>query len=1559
MLFIGLTMLGYISYRQLPVELLPNAELPLLIVQVGSRTEVEPGYMEKQGIIPLEGAIGTLEGIDQIESTADRRRGIIFVYYNQDTDIKYAYLKLQEKIDQARTQLPDEFEVFVIKIDTEQISNMFMSLQARGGGGTNRVRNVVDESIRPKLESIDGIANVEVYGGREKTVEIVLNNKACESLNITASQVRQAIVRNHRNKTYIGNIDEQDKRYFVNLTADYQDIQQIENIIVKQQGQIKLKDIAGVFFGLKQEQSISRINGKEAVTIMLMKDNQVNQIDLAHKVQAEIQKLNDEMANKDVEIVIEENRAETMEENIDMIIELASVGGLLAVFVLWIFLRNFTLVTIIAFSIPISVFAAFNFFYSFGISINNLTLVGMALAIGMLLDNSIVVLENIYRTASGGKPADVAVIRGTKEVWRSIFAATLTTIMVFLPFAFSENFFISLIGHHIGVSIISTLVVSFLVAMLLIPMAAHFFLQKKQIKNVLFFQKITIHNILIQRYVLFLKACMRKPARTIIGAVVFFFITVFACLAVSVSVSREVEISEFKLYVTMPSGATLESTDKVAADIEQKLEGIEEIEDILSQINEEDAVITIQLRDNFEDVNKKSIPDIKQAINDKTEEISHAEISFEQPQSSSRFRQGAGGGGGDRSSAFMRLLGIGTQQEKIVVKGEDYEKMKSFAYELEYYLRDFSSVSEVDVSASEDRPEIHLRFNPVLITEYNIPLVNILSGLNTFQDEISTNIKFKEGTEEYDVIIKIDEHIGQADPRTMDDLKTMPVESPSGGVYELQKIAGIFYSSGLGEINRVNQEKQIEVMYQFERDINNSNELLESSRMEVDNLVAALNIPPGLAVEVVHEERDLSDFYFLIVAAIILIYMILASVFESFYTPFVLMFSIPLAAMGSFLALVFTGNSLFNANTLTGFLILIGIVVNNGIILIDYTNILRKRGNRPQRALLLAGMARVRPIAITAITTIIGMLPLALGNVEYVKSIGAPFAITVIGGLTLSTFFTLLFIPTLYSGLESALKWFRGLKPHIKLINFITWGAGIWLIYEEIDSLVFQLLDGFLVFISAPALTYFIMNSLRKAKTSLIDDKEPLFIKISNIVKIYDRESTFRREWKGAKKIRERTGSENEYTSWRDFDQFIWQIPVFGFLIYFTWFYINHNFWLFVMPHIVYFYTFYMLKPVEKLIFSGDSDRIHILRKKIFKSFVKLFFWLFPLLNLVIFQIRWENIAVVIIIGLTWYISLAVYKISDYLHKSKINIHRLQGRFRKLRYFIFNLVLHIPLIGKRKIPFKALKGTNITIENGMFGLLGPNGAGKSTLMKIICGILEQSYGKIWINGYDTQEKREELQGLIGYLPQEFGMYENMTAYEYLDYLAILKNITDEKIRNNRILTVLEEVNMVDNKNQKISSFSGGMKQRIGIAQILLHLPKILVVDEPTAGLDPRERIRFRNLLVELSRERIVIFSTHIIEDISSSCNKIAVLNKGEVRYTGDPAEMAKTAEGHVWQFYVHMKEFEDIYKNHLVVHHMRDGDKIRVRCIAKDKPVESAKPLRPNLEDGYLWLQRN
>ena len=414
-----------------------------------------------------------------------------------------------------------------------------------------------------------------------------------------------------------------------------------------------------------------------------------------------------------------------------------------------------------------------------------------------------------------------------------------------------------------------------------------------------------------------------------------------------------------------------------------------------------------------------------------------------------------------------------------------------------------------------------------------------------------------------------------------------------------------------------------------------------------------------------------------------------------------------------------------------------------------------------------------------------------------------------------------------------------------------------------------------------------------------------------------------------------------------------------GFFVFFIYFHLEKGLWYFILPIFLYIITLYILSPVTKYAQNLKKDNKRKLLRSLMFFIPKSFFWAFPAITLALFYKKFELLGLVIPMGSIWYFLILIKVTSDNLYKKKVDVNRIKGKFKGIRKGFYRFVLVIPIIGKKKVPFKALKGVSLDIENGMFGLLGPNGAGKSTLMRIICGILEQSYGQITINNIDVAEKREELQGLIGYLPQEFGMYENMTAWDFLHYMGILKKLYNKEERTKRVEYVLKAVHMFDNKDEKIGSFSGGMKQRIGIAQILLHLPKILVVDEPTAGLDPRERIRFRNLLVELSKDRIVIFSTHIIEDVASSCNMVAVMKKGEVKYLGAPIKMAKIAEQKVWMFSTSTDEFESLKDNYTIIHHMKEGDNIRCRCLADEMPTPDAKQVRANLEDAYLYLLTN
>ena len=412
-------------------------------------------------------------------------------------------------------------------------------------------------------------------------------------------------------KSFAGSVYENNKRYFVNVTAEYLATEDLGSIVVAE-GPIQLKDIADIQFGVKEEESYARTNGKEVISCILSKSPLANVIDLSEKVRQEIDRLNGELESKGVLIEVEDDAAEVMNKNIDQIIDLGLSGAILAIFVLFLFLRKIRIISIVAFAIPISVFSSFYFFYLFGITINTLTLTGIALAVGMLLDNSIVVMENIYRLKGLGISTDEACVRGTTEVWKAIMAATVTTITVFLPFLFADNYLIKLIGEHIGISIVATLTISLVVALLLIPMAVNAILRKTP--EDVNFSNLSIHNRLVQIYVAILKMSLRRPAQVIIIALVALLITVVLSTSLTLNTLKEVELNTFNVYITPPTGYTLQRTDEMIRLFEDELLEVPEIKEFSSNVMKEDVRLTIRLKDDYQKINKKSLIQLKTEV---------------------------------------------------------------------------------------------------------------------------------------------------------------------------------------------------------------------------------------------------------------------------------------------------------------------------------------------------------------------------------------------------------------------------------------------------------------------------------------------------------------------------------------------------------------------------------------------------------------------------------------------------------------------------------------------------------------------------------------------------------------------------------------------------------------------------------------------------------------------------------------------------------------------------------------------------------------------------------
>jgi multidrug efflux pump subunit AcrB/ABC-type multidrug transport system ATPase subunit len=1539
MLIAGLCLLGAVSFRQLPIELFPNTELPQLIINISGPQNADPSYVEHYAVIPLEGAIAGLENIEKIESYVNRRQATIFVYYNQSSRQKYDFLKLQDRVAAAAAQLDDSFQAKVVRTDPEQLSNQYLSFQARGEGSLDQIRSVIDEKVIPKLETIDGVANVNVYGGRKRSIEIVLDSKQLAEFGLTVNQVASSINQQAKRRQYLGVAREGRQKYFINLVSEYTDIPDLVDVVVKNTGPITLGQIAEIREGGAEEESISRINGMETIMVSLVRSWDTNLLSLAAKTRKAIEEINRQISADGVELVIQVDEARVIEDNMQSILMLGLLGSLLAIAVLWVFIRRLKFVFIIALNIPISVLISMNLFYALGITINTLTLVGIAIAVGMLLDSSVVVLENINRHVNRNQAAGNAVVDGTNEVLRAITAATLTTICIFVPFLFSTEPLVKTLGWQIGVSIIATLLVSLVVAFLLIPTIAYRILsgKKQRTPPTALSQK----QRPMQIYTVLLKTGMRFPAGTLAVCVMAFFISLVICLGLSVNVPQEVPLDTFNLYAILPSGTTLETADEQAREMDKRLKDVQEIEERTSSIQEDNIVLTFKMTEGYEKIAGRPLEEIKDSIEEMLDaSFPRIDFSYEEPTQNVGFQGGSG-----RGQDFQRLLGMGASQEKVILSGQDLEILKAIAEDIQYNIDNLDTVRSVNISVSNQQPSIDLLLDKAALKHFDVELQSVMDELNTFQKEISATVKYMDGPEEVDIILKTEEE----KEKTSDDLRRLQIPAASEGLVPITQISQLLYSAGYSRIIRTNQEKQVTVTYQFESDIEESSTLLDQARTEIEAIVAGIYPPPGVAIEVAHDESDVSEFYFLIGIGILLIFMVLASTFESLITPLVMMFTLPLAAVGAFLALILTGNSIYNANALIGFLILLGVVVNNGIILIDYSRILQRKKFRLSRALITAGQTRVRPILITAVTTILAMLPIAMGRAEYISQIGAPFAITVIGGLAFATLFTLVIIPTAAFGLDNTLRWLNRLPLKTKLLMLGLFFLGLVLIISTIPSVLWQSAYILGLMAAVPAGTWFIRTSLRRSRTRLFVDDAPITITVRNVSKVYDDFIKFAKEWR--KGGRDREISSGSLPFKERLARWVYLLPLYAFLVFFLFFYIRGGLWRLILVIVFYLASLNLYRT-----FKPATGPARCLRDRIFTLGEKVVRWGLPIPVLLWLRGLWQDTFSAVFFGMIWYLAILLQTVAKRLEEKGVNINRLTGRFGRLRRAFYRFVQSVPLLSRKKKPFQALDQVSLSIGSGMFGLVGPNGAGKTTLMRIICGILSPSRGKVSFNHLDLEEHREELQALIGYLPQEFGTYENMTAVQFLDYQAMLKGIWNKAERERIVRTALESVHLTDNRDNKIGTFSGGMKQRVGIAQTLLKLPRVLVVDEPTAGLDPRERIKFRNLLSELAKDRIVIFSTHIIEDISSSCNKLAVLLEGRVKFVGTPKELVERTRGNVWQANIPEGDLDKVRRTAKVVHHMREAGKVRVRILTEEQPLPEAKQVIPTLEDAYVWL---
>lgn len=1007
--------LGFISFTKLGIDLFPDFSFPMGVVmtQYSGASSYE---IENMITKPLEQSLSTMSNVKNIQSLSSEGNSTIMVEFNWGTNMDVAAQDMREKIDLIKPYLPSSAQTpMVIKFDPSMMPVMYIALY--GGDNIVQLKKIADDTIVSRLLRIEGVASVYADGGLERQITIRVDPDKLAFYGLSMQQIAGKLQMENLNYPG-GSVNQGNRDYIIRTEAEFKDISEIEDLPIPLPtgGSIPLKSIAKVQDTHKDISTISRYNGNPCISLTIQKQSGYNTVQIAKKVKAEMAKLIDEIP---VDIGYQPilDQSEFIEFSINNVKRNAISGGIIAILVIYLFLRNLRSTLVIGLSIPISIIATFVLIYFNKLTLNMLSLGGLALGVGMLVDNSIVVLENIFVHRQRGKQPITAAVTGANEVALAVTASTLTTVAVFLPIVFVQGITAQLfkeLALTVAFSLMSSLVVSLTIVPLL---SSKLIVQKlesdnvteetKKNKNMLspiialldtfnvFYKKVE------EKYAGILKWSLTHRKVIIIPSVVMFVFSMCLIPFVGAEFLPESDAGSVNISVKLPYGTNLDRNDSFIRGLVEKLEQIPEIEGIMESIGSSSgmeslygsdsstASVAIELVPLAE--RKRSADDVAEEIRKLTADMTGAEIQVDAV-SSMDFSGGS----------LLRPISI-------EIKGDDIDKLEEISREVAEIVKSTPGTREVESSLEEGKPEFVVKIDREKATLYGLSSGQVAQTVNSALSG-SVAAQYKVDGNEIDIVIKTDEGL-------IDDVhkvKSLLIPSPTGAMITLGDIAKIERSSSPITIVRHNQTRQVSVTGAIVgRDTATVNR-------EIQTKLNQLTLPNGYTIEMGGEqEQMLESFRDLILAfflAVALVYMVMAAQFESFKQPFIIMFTVPLALTGVIFALLLTGRHI-NLTSLIGVIMLAGIVVNNAIVLIDFINQLRSRGVPRNEAIIEAGPRRLRPILMTTLTTVLGLIPLAFGFGEGAE-LAAPMATAVIGGLSLATVLTLVVIPVVYTIFE-------------------------------------------------------------------------------------------------------------------------------------------------------------------------------------------------------------------------------------------------------------------------------------------------------------------------------------------------------------------------------------------------------------------------------------------------------------------------------------------------------------------------------------------------------------
>lgn len=1005
---------GLVSLGKLPIDLLPDFELPIAVV-IASYEGVGPQEMENLVTRPLEEAIATVGNIENVSSVTSEGQSIIIAQFSFNTDMDFAALEMREKVDLVKGYLPDGVsEPMVLRVDPN--AQAILQLSLSNTGDLAQAQAIAEDLIKPRLERIEGVASVDIRGGYENQILIQLKNEKLQGYGITPDYLAQIIAAENLNLPG-GTVNKGNQELTIRTVGEFETLDEIRNLRIPLPtgATVQLKEIADVEMKYKELTSLAKTNGENSIIVSVQKQSGTNTVQVANAVSAEIEKIQEENKNLDLQILFDQS--DYIEMAIDTVKDSAIQGAILAVLVLLLFLREFRPTLIIATSIPVSIIATFAVLYFSGITLNLMTLGGLALGVGMLVDNSIVVLENIFRYRENGYSSIDAAQLGAKEVGMAVTASTLTNVAVFLPIVFTEGI-TSTIFKELALTVTVSLMVSLVVAVSLIPMLSSKLLSsnissKSQRKKAKKPGRISswleeVYQKVEDGYRSLLAKAQGHRFLTVLVVAIIFVLSLIPMSSLGREFLPQTDEGLVTISVSLPAGAELKDTEAILTQIESELEDIPEIEMVFSTAGSGSAIsMSLSGRQtNVGTVNciltdienrQRTAQEVADEIRNRIYDIPGAEKKVSAS-----------------SMASLSLAGGGAIN--IQIKGDDIDTLKTIGDDVCDIIKTIDGTREVESSLAEGIPEVQIRVDRTRASQYGLTAAQIASTVRgTISGMIATRFKYQ--GDEIDVVIQGDESIS----KSIANLEQMMISTPAGIRVPLGQVAEVVVDRGPVSITRDGQVRMVTVSAQIVgRDLGSVSRDIEQKLQDYD-------MPEGYSYELAGENKEMvkafKDLTMVLILAVILVYMILAAQFESLVQPFTIMLSVPLGLVGGILALAITGRTI-NVASLIGLIMLAGIVVNNTIVLIDFILTLRREGMERDKAIIEAGPIRLRPVLMTTLTTVLGLLPMAFATGEGAE-LEAPLAIALIGGLVLSTVITLIFIPVVYSLVDDMGNFFR------------------------------------------------------------------------------------------------------------------------------------------------------------------------------------------------------------------------------------------------------------------------------------------------------------------------------------------------------------------------------------------------------------------------------------------------------------------------------------------------------------------------------------------------------